>query len=135
MKGGISSILIGDFSISFIPGICSKNGVNKAFIQIITKDTSYCIFYNPDDFKHSSSPFFVRIGANFFSKETIILDIDDEEQGIKIHGSLHYKDINELNKTKLSPNIMGPFSHIPFMECNHAILSMKHEVSREIIYK
>lgn len=28
----------------------------------------------------------------------------------------------------LYPNIMGPFSYLPFMECNHAILSMKNSI-------
>ena len=30
-----------------------------------------------------------------------------------------------ININFLNPNIMGPFSYIPFMECNHAILSMR----------
>jgi len=30
------------------------------------------------------------------------------------------------------PNIMGPFSYVPFMECNHAILSMQNETEGKI---
>lgn len=30
-----------------------------------------------------------------------------------------------INTNFLNPNIMSPFSYIPYMECNHAILSMK----------
>ncbi len=39
-----------------------------------------------------------------------------------------------------SPNIMGPFSYIPFMECNHAIISMENvingsiNINNELIY-
>ena len=29
---------------------------------------------------------------------------------------------------------MGPFSHLSFMECNHAILSMKHSVSGILMF-
>ena len=32
----------------------------------------------------------------------------------------------------MNPNIMGPFSYIPFMECNHAILSMQNNANGSI---
>lgn len=35
-------------------------------------------------------------------------------------------NIKNINTNFLNPNIMGPFSYIPFMECNHAILSMQN---------
>ena len=40
---------------------------------------------------------------------------------------------NKYGQTRISPNIMGPFSHVPFMECNHAILSMKHNIDGKLI--
>ena len=85
-----------DLSISFIPGISIKNGHEQAFIQVITKNTSYCVFYNFDEFAFSFSPFFVRIGKSFFSKEKIVLDIIDEKQNLKIYGTLHYSDIQQI---------------------------------------
>ena len=39
----------------------------------------------------------------------------------------HYISTNSMN-----PNIMGPFSYIPFMECNHAILSMQNQTNGTI---
>lgn len=42
---------------------------------------------------------------------------------------LYYSNHISIEKNTLNPNIMGPFSFIPFMECNHAILSMKHNIS------
>ena len=30
-----------------------------------------------------------------------------------------------IDTNKFNPNIMGPFSYIPFMECNHAVLCMR----------
>ena len=122
----------GEFGVSFIPGISIKNGEKRAFIQVITKSTSYCVFYDFDEFESSASPFFVKIGNSFFSKEKISLDIHDEKQNIRIHGELFYSGITEIQKSFISPNIMGPFSHIPFMECNHGILSMKHIVTGSI---
>ena len=118
-----------NFGIAFIPGIAIQNGNKRAFIQVITTSTSYCIFYDSGDFSSSASPFWVRIGNNFFSKERITIDIEDEKQNLKIYGSLHYGTIQEISKSLFSPSIMGPFAYVPFMECNHGILSMKHSVN------
>ena len=40
-----------------------------------------------------------------------------------------FSGLRAINKSILNPNIMGPSSYIPFMECNHAILSMKNKVN------
>lgn len=111
--------------ISFIPGININDDGKEAFIQVITKEGSYFVKYNIDDFEFSYSPFYIKIGNNFFSKEKIHIDINDSMQDIIIYGDIHYKDSTNIKTSLLNPNIMGPFSYIPFMECNHAILSMK----------
>lgn len=116
-----------DISISFIPGIHIENGNKSAFIQIITNSSSYYISYDFSDFEFSYEPFFIRIGNNFFSFNEININIEDTN--ISIHGNLHYSNHITIEKSRFNPNIMGPFSFIPFMECNHAILSMKHQIS------
>jgi len=118
----------GDSGLAFIPGINIQNGKKHAFIQVITKSNSYYINYSFNEFKFMHSPFSVQIGNSFFSKEKMILDINNKTQNIKINGSLYYSNLQEIKKTFLLPNIMGPFSYLPFMECNHAIISMKHNI-------
>lgn len=115
-------------SISFIPGININGKYKKAFIQIITNDSSYYINYNIDDFKFNFEPFYIEIGSNTFSKEGIHIDINDSTQNLKIYGDIKYSDSKNIKTSLLNPNIMGPFSYIPFMECNHAILSMQNKV-------
>ena len=56
------------------------------------------------------------------------IDIEDDTQNLKIYGELKYLNNKNINTNFLKPNIMGPFSYIPFMECNHAILSMENTV-------
>ena len=109
--------------ISFIPGINITNKDKKAFIQVITNNESYFIDYNIKDFKYNDSPFYIKIGNNYFSKEKVKIDIKDKN--LKINGTIKYSNSKNINKNLFSPNIMGPFSYLPFMECNHAILSMK----------
>lgn len=116
-----------DISISFIPGIHVENGKKSAFIQIITNSSSYYILYPFSEFKYSCEPFSINIGNNFFSLDKVKIDIQNKD--ININGELCYHNHTEIRKNIFNPNIMGPFSFIPFMECNHAILSMKHEIS------
>lgn len=114
--------------ISFIPGINVDKDTKKAFIQVITNTSSYYINYSIDDFTFSENPFYIKIKNNIFSKENIHIDIEDNIQNIKIYGDIKYSNNKNIKISNLNPNIMGPFSYIPFMECNHAILSMKNTV-------
>ena len=115
-------------TICFIPGINLEDGNKKAFIQVITNDSSYFVNYHINDFDFEYSPFNVKIGNNFFSKDIVNIDIRDDIQNLKIYGSLKYSNNKNIKTNFLKPNIMGPFSYIPFMECNHGILSMKNNI-------
>lgn len=117
---------VNKYGISFIPGININSNEKKAFIQIITNDSSYFVNYNIDDFEFNSNPFYIKVNDNFFSKDRIHINIKDSTQNLKISGNIEYSNNKNINTNFFSPNIMGPFSYIPFMECNHAILSMKN---------
>lgn len=121
-----------NYSISFIPGINVERGKAKSFIQVITSDSSYFINYNINDFKFNTKPFYIKIGNNFFSENSIHIDIFDDIQNIKIKGNINYSNNKNISTNILNPNIMGPFSYIPNMECNHAILSMRNNVNGQI---
>ena len=110
--------------ISFIPGINIEKNQPKAFVQVITKDASHFVNYNIDEFKFNHEPFIIKIGNNVFSKEGIHIDIKTEE--LDINGDIKYTNNKSINTDFMNPNIMGPFSYVPFMECNHAILSMQN---------
>ncbi len=116
-------------TISFIPGVSINRDEKKAFIQVITNHKSYFINYKLEDFQFSNKPFYIKIGDNFFSRNRIRINIEEKKKRLKIKGELRYSNSTNIKNNFLSPNIMGPFSYIPFMECNHAILSMKNEVN------
>lgn len=99
----------------------------KAFIQVITNNTSYFVNYDIDEFRFNCKPFCIKIGNNSFSKEGIHIDIKDE--GLNINGDIKYLNNKNINTNFMNPNIMGPFSYIPFMECNHAIISMQNNAN------
>lgn len=116
-------------AISFIPGININKEDKKAFIQVITNDTSYYVDYNINEFKFSNEPFYVKLGNSYFSKDRIYIDIKDNKQDLVIYGEIRYSNSKNIDTSRLSPNIMGPFAYVPFMECNHAILSMRNNTS------
>lgn len=116
-------------SISFIPGINIDEKNKKAFIQVIIDKESYFVNYDIKDFEFNLKPFYIKIKNNYFSKEGVKIDIKEEKQNLNVYGKLKYSNNQNIEKNILNPNIMGPFSYIPFMECNHAILSMKNDIS------
>ena len=115
--------------ISFIPGISVDDKGKKAFIQVITNDESYFVNYDIEDFEFAEDPFCIKIKNNTFSKDGIHIDIKEEKQNLNIDGDIKYTENQNIYTNMLNPNIMGPFSYIPFMECNHAILDMKNKAS------
>ncbi len=113
---------------SFIPGISLSAQDSHAFIQVIngiTAETHYCTF-PVESFSASSERFDVTIGKNRFSRDGISIDIDQD--GIAISGELTYKNHVLFPQSLFAPGIMGPFSYIPRMECNHGMVSANHAV-------
>ena len=104
-------------------------------VQIITNNRSYFVDYKIKDFEFKENPFCIRIGKNHFSKEGININIEDESQKLKICGKIEYSNHKNIKTNILAPNIMGPFSYIPFMECNHAIISMQNTINGYIKIK
>ncbi len=95
--------------ISFIPGINIDNKNKKAFIQVITNDTSYFVNYDIDDFEFKHNPFCIKIGNNTFTKGFINIDIRDDSQNLKVNGNIKYSNTKNIKTNILKPNIMGPF--------------------------
>ena len=118
-----------NFGISFIPGINITPQSKKAFIQIITKDTSSFVSYPIEKFIYHEKPFSIQIEHNLFTKDYMHICIEDSSQNLHIHGKMDYSNHTDIKNNIFYPNIMGPFSYLPFMECNHAILSMKSQVN------
>lgn len=123
-------------SISFIPGVSYHNRNPHAFIQCIYQDThgirTHYFEYDLSTFFYSDLPFEIRIGNSVFSEERLVIDVEDGRFSIK--GQLRYGSFLGLDGSWLCPNIMGFFSYIPKMECNHDIVSMKHGVEGRISY-
>jgi len=114
---------------SFIPGISLSEDDPHSFIQVIngiTGKTNY-ITYPVNRFIWKKNKLYLKIGDSVFTDKFIDLNLENEE--IKVSGRLEYSNIVKYPKTLLSPGIMGWYSYIPFMECKHGIVSVNHKVS------
>ena len=122
-------VLSKDKSIAFIPGISIVNGEKEAFIQIIEtiSNKTYYIRYSFEEVELGKSSFYIKMGKNYFSKDKVSLDIENEMISLKCEFS--FKNFIVLKKTLYRPNIMGPFAYLKNMQCNHGIISLYHKVS------
>ncbi len=122
------------YTLAFIPGVSINKKDPHAFVQVFisktekneTKLSTFYIRYVMTDFSYGHDDFFVRIGKNYFSKDKISIDIQNDQ--IKIFGILTIEQPTPIKKTLWMPNIMGPFGYLSFMECYHGIVSMTHHL-------
>ncbi len=94
-------------------------GNRSAFIQVITPQDSWHFNFSANEFWASKTVFDVRIGSNRFCSSGAELDIC--QNGISLTGHIRYGPF-----TPIAYNIMGPFALMPFIECSHAVHSLRH---------
>lgn len=114
---------------SFIPGVSLSPRGSTAFVQMIDGATGATRWfpYPLEAFSYSLDEFGVSVGENRFSLEGIDLRLQDAHGEVEAH--LQYSGITPLPFSIGSPNIMGPFAYVPFMECYHGVGSLDHAVT------
>jgi tocopherol cyclase len=120
---------------AIIPGVFLGADAH-AFIQVLdgSSGTSDYHRFPLHEFHASRDSFHISIGRSRFSRSGIILDIDAGETTAQkcVTGDIGCSTWNGWPVTLSSPGVMGPYSFVPFMECNHGILSMDHELTGEL---
>ena len=119
----------GENTVCVIPGV--YRGLvpdeDMAFIQFANETGQSFFFRYPlTTFHNNEERFEIWIDKNFFSMKRLILNINKD--GICINGELMFGEPTELKTSLISPSIMGPFSYLPNMQCNHGVLSLAHSV-------
>lgn len=119
-------------AMAFIPGISmDEDGKQHAFIQVMDGKACKAEYHRFDirEFRPSAHAFEIWIGNNYFSAEKMILDLPE------ISGEIRFKNPNPWPKMLGAPGIMGWYSFVPFMECNHGIVSLHHELEGDLQLK
>jgi len=121
-------------TIAFIPGVSINHDDQHAFIQVFIshqkeKDVQLKTHYFRfafEDFSFNEKDFWIKIGPNYFSNTKIEIDLNEKD--FEINGSLKMLQLSPIQRSLLSPNIMGIFGYLNFMECYHGIVSMSHQL-------
>lgn len=122
----------GKYTLAFIPGISLNDLDPHAFIQVfiskqLAHDThleSHYFRFEQQDFAYGYDQFYVSIKDNYFSKESLIINLSNEK--IRLRGDISLEGITPIKKSLFIPNIMGFFGYFNFMECYHGVVSMTH---------
>jgi len=108
---------------AFIPGVnITRGGEKSAFIQVITQSKSYCAPFPYESFHAEKDRLLIRVGGCVFSKNGIKIDLQTPD--ILCFGRVCYGAL-----TPLPRDVMGPFAHVPFLQCRHGVISMRHSLS------
>ncbi|MBE0675541.1 MAG: hypothetical protein IH591_12850, partial [Bacteroidales bacterium] len=115
-------------AVAIIPGI-SLSDDRHSFVQFIdgiNRKTAY-FRYPVDEFAFSKKKLEIRVGNSSFSDNSVTLDLANSN--MRIEGMLSYDGQIRLPKSLLTPGIMGWYSYIPTMECNHGVVSVNHNIT------
>ena len=110
-------------ALALIPGLSvGENGESHAFIQVMDGKACQAHYFRFDshEFQPSTSKFELRLGNNFFSAHSMRLDLPG------FQGEIKFKNPVTWPKMLGAPGIMGWYGFVPFMECNHGVVSMQH---------
>jgi hypothetical protein len=120
---------------AIIPGVFLGADAH-AFVQVLDGRDGTADYHRfpLHEFRASQDSFDISIGRNRFTRSGIILDIDAGETTAqkRVKGEIGCSSWNGWPVTLTSPGVMGPYSFVPFMECNHGILSMDHALTGEL---
>lgn len=114
---------------AFIFGVAmDKMGNRQSFVHVLNGKTLETAYYKYpfDQFIPQPGKFNIWLANNFFSQHKISLDLPN------IKGDLEFQNLTPWSNPWYSPNIMGPFSFLPFMQCYHGILSMNHTIKGKL---
>lgn len=116
----------GEQTLALIPGIhMDRWGNKKAFIQVITQREAHFVEYPYESFRVKPSGFAVKVGESVFSEKGCHLYLS--APGFTLYGTLRYGPFSPL-----CYDIMGPLKAVPFLQCNHGVLSMSHSLRGEL---
>lgn len=118
---------------SFIPGVSlDAAGRRTAFVQAIDGGSGGTRWYPfPfESFRWDRRSLDIRVGDNRFSLSGIDLDLDGPDG--RVRGELRYGPAARFPSRPWLPGVMGPYSFVPFMECNHGLVSLDHRVDGRV---
>jgi len=118
-------------AFAVIPGISLSEDIH-AFIQYNDGKTGKSSYFRYDisEFTFDRKKLMIRIGNSHFTGEGISLDLSNES--FTIRGKIAYSGILKPPSNIFMPGIMGWYSYVPWMECNHGVISVTHDLTGSV---
>jgi hypothetical protein len=114
---------------ALIPGVFLGDD-RHAFVQVLDGRAGTAAYHRfpIESFRAARDRFEIDVAGSRFSSTGVTLAIDaaDSSAGQGVHGEVRFGPWRPWPVTALSPGVMGPYGFVPFMECNHGILSLDH---------
>lgn len=108
-------------TLAIIPSIHKSRGQKSCSIQMITDENAWTARLPYCEFHRNRQNFHIRAGENYFGKNGIRLQLHTAD--CSAEGFVRFGDFSPIRY-----DIMGPFCFVPFMECRHSVVSMRHTV-------
>lgn len=116
---------------AFIAGVFLGED-RHAFVQVLDGRMGRSWYHRFDvrEFSADRHRFDVRIGKNRFHAGGMELDLErsDPGAGHVMKGHISFGAWTHWPSSFLSPGAMGPYSFVPFIQCNHGLLSLDNEL-------
>ncbi len=109
-------------TVAVIPAVHIFKNKKSSSIQLITEQGAWQIELPYRDFHKQKQNFHIQAAGNYFGQNGIKLCLHTPE--CSATGSVRFGAFSPIRY-----DIMGPFQYLPFMECRHSVLSMKHTVT------
>lgn len=106
-------------TVAVIPALHRADGEVYGSIQLLTEQDNYFLLFRDKPAESRKGEY--RIGPSLFSTDGIHLEASGSE--VVAAGDLRFR-----NLTEPQCDAMGAFRFLPFMECRHAVYSLRHKV-------
>lgn len=112
-------------TLAVIPAVHTSKKGESCSIQLITDEGAWNFVFPHENYHEQKKDFHIQIGENSFDKSDIRLILQTPE--CAVIGSLQFGELSPIRY-----DIMGPFKYVPFMECRHSVVSIRHTVNGEL---
>ncbi|HIW74503.1 MAG TPA: tocopherol cyclase family protein [Firmicutes bacterium] len=110
-----------DETIALIPAVHGSGESRAGSLQFISREENWILPFSGGRCRVEKNRPAARMGESVFSEKGICLRLRTDS--VCAAGTVRFRGL-----TPLRYDIMGPFRCVPFMECRHSVVSMRHRV-------